>query len=155
MAAPRAVLSNVSCSRNFDVSHSHPRSPPSFFTIFTIGPSQTFCQIAAICSTALANPQFSPSRQAVRTRGGWGNPLGTHFSSVCTNIGTNIPSSLGDVQKVGPGAGERHRLLGVKAMGREANCLLNMENGVCFLFWAFGICGWIGTGRQGANTHPP
>lgn len=35
------------------------------------------------------------------------------------------------------------------------NRLLNMENGVCFLFWAFGICGWIGTGRQGANTHPP
>lgn len=23
------------------------------------------------------------------------------------------------------------------------------------MFWAFGICGWIGTGRQGANTHPP
>lgn len=23
------------------------------------------------------------------------------------------------------------------------------------MFWAFGICGWNGNGRQGANTHPP
>lgn len=50
---------------------------------------------------------------------------------------------------------ERHRVLQIKATGRETNGLLNIKNGVCFLFWAFGICGWIGTGRQGANTHPP
>lgn len=53
---------------------------------------------------------------------------------------------------------ERHRDLqneGDVEVWGEMNRLLNMENGVCFLFWAFGICGWIGTGRQGANTHPP
>lgn len=116
LAAPRAVLSNVSCSRNFDVSHLHPRSPPSFFTIFTIGPSQTFCQIAAICSTALANPQLSPSRQAARTRGGCGEPLGAHFSCVCTNTGTNIPPARGTCKRWDPvlGRGTERRRWGGK-----------------------------------------
>lgn len=130
----------------------HAPPPLSFFTIFTIGPSQTFCQIAARCSTALANPQLSPSRQAARSRGGRGEPSRSALLLCVYKHRHQHPPSPGDVQKVGPGAGERHR---GKAMGREENCLLNMENGVCFLFWAFGICGWIGTGRQGANTHPP
>lgn len=70
-AGIKNLLSNVSYSKNFDVSRLHPCFYFSL-SIFTIGPSQTFCQIAAICSTVLDNPQFFLTNKASKTRGGLG-----------------------------------------------------------------------------------
>lgn len=72
--AIKNLLSNISYSRNFDVSHLYPHFYFSltFFTIFTIGPSQTFCPIATIHSAVLDNPEFFLTKQASKTRGGLG-----------------------------------------------------------------------------------
>lgn len=46
------------------------------------------------------------------------------------------------------------RVLQMKAVGREMICLLNMENGVCFLFWALESVGGLElAGREQTPTH--
>lgn len=154
MAAPRAVLSNVSCSRNFDVSHSHPRSPPSFFTIFTIGPSQTFCQIAAICSTALANPQFSPSRQAVRTRGGWGEPSRNALLLCVYKHRHKHPLKPGGRAKGGTRCWGEAPASGSEGDGEGSE--LPVKYGKWSLLFVLGLWNlWVDWNWQAGSKHPP
>lgn len=69
----KELPSNVSYSRNSDVSHLHSCFHFSFFIyFFTTGPSQPFCQIAAICSTALDNPSSSWLSKNLKPDGDWG-----------------------------------------------------------------------------------
>lgn len=70
LAAVKNLPSNGSYGRNLDGSHLHHAFFFHLLSFFAIGPSQTFCQIAATRRAVPESPQGFLTEQASETRGG-------------------------------------------------------------------------------------